>query len=86
MQNNDLISRSEVINIVAKAFALDADAKRFMKNVIDRLPAVKVESVRPGQWWDKGSLSCRCSEFGCKSTRESAFCPNCGAKMDAKEE
>lgn len=42
------------------------------------------ETVRHGYWMDKGSLSCRCSECGCKHTKESAFCPNCGAKMDLK--
>ena len=41
---------------------------------------------RHGHWIDRGSLSCRCSECGCKSTYEFAFCPNCGAKMDEVEE
>jgi len=35
-----------------------------------------------GHWEDVGSLSCRCSECGCKNDRETMFCPNCGAKMD----
>lgn len=34
-----------------------------------------------GEWFDKGSLSCRCSRCGGKSNKESRFCPNCGAKM-----
>ena len=34
-----------------------------------------------GEWYDKGSLSCRCSMCGGKSNKESRFCPNCGAKM-----
>lgn len=37
---------------------------------------------RRGEWWDKGSLSCRCSECGCKSPKEYKFCPNCGARME----
>ena len=37
---------------------------------------------RHGRWFDRGSLSCRCSECGCKSTLELAQCPACGAIMD----
>ena len=49
---------------------------------IDTISAADVAPVRHGRWWDKGALSCRCSECGCKSNRESKYCPNCGAKMD----
>ena len=35
-----------------------------------------------GHWIDRGSLSCRCDQCGCKSTNESRYCPNCGAKME----
>ena len=38
--------------------------------------------VRHGRWFDKGSLSCRCSKCGCKNYKETQWCPNCGAKMD----
>ena len=34
-----------------------------------------------GYWFDVGSLSCRCSECGCKNNKESNFCPECGAYM-----
>ncbi len=53
-----------------------------VKKVIENQPAGEVQDIRHGEWTDKGSLSCRCSECGCKSNRESNFCPNCGAKMD----
>jgi Lar family restriction alleviation protein len=42
----------------------------------DAMPVVR------GEWFDRGSLSCRCSECGCKSNKEYTYCPNCGAKMD----
>ena len=35
-----------------------------------------------GHWYDRGSLSCRCSNCGCKSTEELPECPVCGAVMD----
>lgn len=52
-----------------------------MKRYIKRQPAADVAPVRHGRWYDKGALSCRCSECGCKSNRESNYCPNCGALM-----
>lgn len=42
----------------------------------------KYAPVKHGCWEDVGSLSCRCSECGCKNNRETRFCPNCGVKMD----
>ena len=36
---------------------------------------------KTGYWFDVGSLSCRYSECGGKSNRESRYCPNCGAWM-----
>ena len=38
---------------------------------------------KEAEWFDKGSLSCRCSGCGCKHAKESNYCPNCGAKMTA---
>ena len=45
------------------------------------------ETIEPkrGHWYDKGSLSCRCSNCGCKSRTEYSFCPNCGADMREKD-
>ena len=47
---------------------------------IKELPSTQSE-CKMGHWYDVGSLSCRCSECGCKSQKESLFCPNCGADM-----
>ena len=41
---------------------------------------------KKGRWYDVGSLSCRCSECGCKSPKEYSFCPNCGAEMRGEED
>ena len=57
----------------------------------DKLKSLKVQrwpndhdaaEKRIGHWFDKGSLSCRRSECGCKSNKESNYCPNCGAEME----
>lgn len=42
----------------------------------------KKPPVIHAHWTDKGSLSCRCSHCGCKSTDEFPYCPRCGARMD----
>lgn len=54
--------------------------------LIDEILAADVVEVRHGYWYDCGSLSCRCSKCGCKNNRETAYCPNCGARMDKENE
>lgn len=54
--------------------------------IVDEFPAADVAPVKHGKWFDKGSLSCRCSNCGCKSPKEYDFCPNCGVKMDFEKE
>lgn len=54
--------------------------------ITDKVPAANVQEIIYGHWTDKGSLSCRCSECGCKSNRESNLCPNCGAKMNKEKQ
>lgn len=52
---------------------------------IQAMPAADVVPVVHAHWYDVGSLSCRCSACGCKNNKETAYCPNCGAKMDKEE-
>ena len=47
----------------------------------DRTEPLDAAPIRHAHWFDVGSLSCRCSGCGCKNDRETAYCPNCGAKM-----
>lgn len=55
------------------------------KEIIKNAPAADVAPVVHGKWIDKGSLSCRCSNCGCKSTKETPYCAICGAKMDKED-
>lgn len=45
------------------------------------IPSADVVERKRGEWFDRGSLSCRCSNCGCKANKEYSFCPNCGADM-----
>ena len=90
MNDNDLIRRGDALNELSK-WAITADRPRTWMNAMDKakelvrsIPAVDAVEVKHGRWYDKGSLSCRCSECGCKNIKESRYCPNCGAKMDGK--
>jgi hypothetical protein len=54
--------------------------------MVKAFPAADVRENVRAHWYDVGSLSCRCSVCGCKSNRETAFCPNCGARMGGAED
>lgn len=83
---DDLISRKALIEKCQSWHGHGWQHNMCLEKDIRNAPSIDAEPVRRGEWFDKGSLSCRCSKCGCKNTRESAYCPNCGAKMDAKEE
>lgn len=96
---SDYISRERAANIFSRARAAmkPSDYRTFDKmntrdlmllnaeQAINAIPAADVAKVRHGHWWDRGSLSCRCSCCGCKNNRETRYCPNCGARMDESE-
>lgn len=45
-----------------------------------------IEEIIPLDWCeDDVDISYKCSECGCNNFGESNYCPNCGAKMDGKE-
>lgn len=52
-----------------------------IKLTVERMPTAEMAEQKRGYWYDKGSMSCRCSNCGCKSPEEFSFCPNCGADM-----
>ena len=76
-----LVKKEDVVNALTKQIN---DALRLVPELYWRSQDV-VERKR-GEWYDRGSMSCRCSNCGCKSTKEYNFCPHCGADMRGRED
>ena len=55
-------------------------------DLLNEVSSADVVERKKGEWFDRGSLSCRCSNCGCKSTKEYSFCPNCGADMRGQKD
>lgn len=81
---DDLISRQAAIECLIDAL-YDLDETDYVDNTFIEEELKKVPSVhsepKTGHWFDVGSLSCRCSECGCKNNKESNYCPECGTYM-----
>ncbi len=67
----------------------------FQKFIVDKIPSADVAPVRHGRWeelYEEGCYSCSvCGNSwiiieGTPKDNEMYFCPNCGAKMDEKED
>lgn len=78
----DYISREAAIR------ALHAPAiNAVLSSVIRRVPAADVVEVRHGSWtWDRVRESYRCSRCDNYNADRTAYCPNCGAKMEPQKE
>ena len=48
----------------------------------DCLEIIDKHINKKGTWFDRGSLSCRCSACGCKNDKEEPICPNCKTEME----
>ena len=81
---DDLISRAAAIGCLGNSPEQICMPWSEVEKILRELPAVDAAPVVHGRWYDKGSLSCRCSCCGCKSNKEYNYCPNCGAKMDER--
>ena len=96
--NNDLISRSTVIEILqAKAdMAVATNAQMVYLNaarLVEKIRTVDAEPVRHGRWIGRplcGNDDCRCSNCGywenvhanIRGEITQKYCSNCGARMD----
>ena len=63
-----------------------ATAKKLVRSIIYRTPIADVAPVRHGRWKRYGKNLGECSECGEIVSVRSNYCPNCGAKMDEKED
>lgn len=69
-----------------------------VKAIIDTMPTIDAEPVRHGRWltWEdrfpgkitkkKNNLGVFCSACRLHADNKSAFCPNCGARMDGRDD
>ena len=76
----EYIKREDAIETFYTATG-DGDKADWAVGVIKSIPSADVVERKRGEWYDRGSLSCRCSNCGCKANKEYSFCPNCGADM-----
>lgn len=74
----EYIKREDAIEAFYAATG-DGDKADWAVGVIKSTPSADVVERKRGEWYDRGSLSCRCSNCRCKSPEEFSFCPNCGS-------
>lgn len=99
MPNDDLISRKALLDSFDVHKVTEYDEAGFAMSynavpveVIEKAPAVDAKPVRHGWWKGKpiaGLSIVKCSACGmafCNNTGRWLYCPNCGAKMDLKED
>ena len=51
---------------------------------INSIPAADVQPVKHGRWIPDEYIYFNCSCCGCVGVRTSAYCPDCGARMDGE--
>ena len=86
IMNNDLISRSELAEVVAKKINNPA-IKSWLFAIINEIPTADTE--RRGEWIPDDYAYYHCSECGYEQDERecvSPYCPKCGAKMGGGEE
>ena len=96
MENNDLISRSELLKKIGTNTYYSIDPYNQRGKIFEMValfPAVDVEPVRHGRWIptnDDNKKRCsRCDIIHLIAQYphgQANYCPNCGAKMDAEVE
>lgn len=75
-----------------KGWGLEYFGPKEMQTLLDKMPIIEVEPVRHGYWQDGGCYEI-CSVCGADYDKydnggylqDFAYCPACGAKMDAEE-
>ena len=71
-------------------YMVELAERTYFKRIIADLPAADVAPVRHGRWndWEVFWKECSCCQYRTQkiNAREYFFCPNCGAKMDERNE
>ena len=75
----DYIEREAVLNILASKNAPWDGYQKVLE-----LPIADVQPVKHGQWIPDEYIYFNCSCCGCVEVRTSAYCPDCGARMDGE--
>ena len=75
---SEYIKREDVMERVGR---WQLNTREAIAEMIMSVPSADLVERKKGEWYDRGSLSCRCSNCRCKSPEEFSFCPNCGADM-----
>ena len=82
---------AEMQSGISPLFNLSSDSGRMYLDMLERaksVPAADVAPVRHGRWIELSRTS-KCSECGFETGRyepSRRYCPECGAKMDGKDE
>lgn len=89
---SDYIKREDAIKIINSGISIDTYAdKRYVNGLFRAIRPADVALVKHGRWYkndqDKLLMRIRCSicNKAIYSENHFAYCPNCGARMDAKE-
>lgn len=86
---SEYIKREDaIIEIERFAGYLDGDMLCRIKLALNRLPSADVVEVRHGQWIGKIYKCSLCGKWvdPLQGDADMNYCPNCGAKMDEKEQ
>lgn len=86
MINVELIRKKDVLWITKETGALETQSRVLVLPAIDAVPVVHGQWICDGS--KHGSLGGVCSQcyLFFRIAKYYEYCPNCGAKMDAKEE
>ena len=87
---SDLISREALLDYIdstneIKDWCLNRYSADWIYSFVESAPSVDAAPVVHGRWINNSALN-KCSKCRTYWDTKTNFCPNCGAKMDGKED